>query len=83
MPRLFFFIASEDYIAPRPRVNRTIILQSLGGYALMNPNTTKEAPEAKMDHTIVISIKKGQFKANSPISRTAPLRWRVESDTQH
>ena len=34
---------------------------SLGGYALMNQNTTIEATETKMNHVSVISIKKGSI----------------------
>ena len=46
---------------------------TLGGYALMNQNTTIEATETKRDHVSVISIKKGAFEPNLPISWTAPL----------
>ena len=45
----------------RHDVNRTVVLQTLGGYALMNQNTTIEATETKMDHVSVISIKKGSI----------------------
>ena len=40
------------------KLSLTILNLSLGGYALMNQNTTKEATETKMDHISVISIKK-------------------------
>ena len=46
---------------------------TLGGYALMNQNTTIEATETKMDHVSVISIKKGPFEPNLPILGAAPL----------
>ena len=51
-------------IAPHPTVLKlslTVLKLSLGGYALMNQNTTKEATEAKMDQINVISIKKGSI----------------------
>ena len=56
-------------IAPHPTALKltltvlklTLTVLSLGGYALMNQNTTKEATEAKMDHIIVISIRKGSI----------------------
>ena len=43
------------------KLSLTVLNLSLGGYALMNQNTTKEATEAKMDHISVISIKKGSI----------------------
>ena len=45
------------------KLNLTILNLSLGGYALMNQNTTIEATENKMDHVSVISIKKGSIWA--------------------
>ena len=45
----------------RHDVNRTITFQTLGGYALMNQNTTIEATETKIDHVSVISIQKGSI----------------------
>ena len=46
-------ILSSDK-SDRHRTSLTsIILQTLGGYALMNQNTTVEVTEAKMDHASV------------------------------
>ena len=48
--------------AVRRRTSPTsVVLQTLGGYALMNQNTTIEATETKMDHVSVIRIKKGSI----------------------
>ena len=41
---------SSDNTDRRWTTPTSIVLQTLGGYALMNQNTTKEATEAKMDH---------------------------------
>ena len=61
--RPFMTIWSSDKSGRHRTSPTSLILPTLGGYALMNQNTTIEATETKMDHISVICIKKGSIWA--------------------